>query len=378
MRIGILWLLGLALALAGSAWAQTPDQTIKIGVSAPLSGDLATYGKSVRDAIVLAADSINTQQGGTLGKKIELVIEDNQSRPEQAKTVFEKLIKRDKVVAIIGDVTSGCTMAAAPVAQENKIPMLTPTATNERVTAAGDYIFRSCFMDSMQGGAMAGFAIEDLKAKNLAVLYNIKDPYSVGLHDAFISYAKAHGATISVDLSYSSGDVDYRGQLTKIKRAKPDAIYAPGYYSEVGLFCRQARGMGITAPFLGSDGWDSAKTPEIGGDSINGCYFTNHYSPEDQRPEVQNFVAAYKSRYGTVPDALAILAYDATYIMADAIKRAGSTDGDKIRQALATTRDFPAATGSITIDANRNALKPICILEYQGKVSHFVKIVKVD
>jgi len=370
---------GLALALlallAPCAFAQ--QEPIKIGVCGALSGDLASLGRSVRDGVVLATEEINAS-GGVLSRKIELVVEDNQSKPEQAKTVFEKLIKRDHVAAILGDVTSQCSLAAAPVAQDAKVPMLSPTATNEKVTQEGDYVFRACFIDPFQGSAMAKFAITELKATKIALLYNTKDAYSVGLHDAFIAYARSHGAEILADLSYSSGDVDFKGQITKIRQAKPEVIYAPGYYTEIGLICRQARGLGITQPILGSDGWDSQKTAEIGGTAVNGCYFTNHYSEEDPRPEVQAFITAYKARYGRIPDALAILGYDAGKLMADAIKRGGSTDGAAIRAALAATKDFPAASGAITMDGNRNVQKPIVVIKIENQKFHFAKAVDMS
>ncbi len=364
----------LALLLGAVALGQNK---IRIGVSTPLSADLASYGNSVREAVIMAADEINAS-GGVLGQKIQLIIEDNQSRADQAKTVFEKLIKRDNVVAIIGDVTSGASLAAAPVAQAAGIPMLTPTATNIQVTQQGDYVFRTCYTDEQQGTAMAKFAIDDLGAKRIAVLYNMKDPYSIGLRDSFIKYAREHGAEIVADLSYSTGDPDFRGQLTRFRRLRPDAIYAPGYYSEIGPICRQARSMGLDVPLLGSDGWDSEKTIELAGDAANNSYFTNHYSPEDTREEVQAFVAAYKNRYGRVPDGLAILGYDAMRILADAISRAGSTDGKAIRDALAATRNFPAASGTITINADRNADKPIVVIAIKDRQFRFQKAVTVD
>lgn len=354
------------------------SEPIKIGLPAGLSGDLASYGKSVRDGALLGVDVVNGKGGVLNGRKIELVVEDNLSKPEQAKTVFEKLIKRDKVVAILGDVTSGCTLAGAPVAQEARIPVLSPTATAEKVTQIGDYVFRCCYIDSTQGQAAARFTLEDLKAKNIAILYNVKDPYSTDLRDAFVAYVKAHGGNVTADLSYSSGDVDFKGQLTRIRSSHPDVIYAPGYYSEIGLICQQARRLGLKEPLVGSDGWDSAKTAEIGGDAVNGCYFTNHYSTEDPRPEAQEFVAAYKSKYHTTPDALAVLAYDAARILADAIDRAGSTAPGKIRDALAATRDFPGAAGATSFTAERNARKPICIIKIENRQFHLQKSMEME
>jgi branched-chain amino acid transport system substrate-binding protein len=378
MRLSLPALVGSVLvAFSSLAVAQSPE-TVKIGLSTPLSADLASFGKSVRDAVVLAADEINAKGGVLGGKKIELVIEDDQSKPDQAKTVFEKLIKRDKVVAIIGDVTSGCSMAAAPVAQAAGVPMLSPTATAEKLTKEGNCIFRSCFIDPLQAAAIAKFGMEDLKATKFAVLYNVKDTYSVGLKDAFDQYVKAHGGEIVSEVSYSSGDSDFAGQLTKIRKAKPDAIYAPGYYGEIGPICGQARELKINVPLLGSDGWDSTKTAELGGDAINGNYFTNHYSAEDQRPVVQNMIKAYTARYGKGPDALAVLGYEATYLMADAINRAGSADSSKIREALADTKGFQGVTGTITIGPDRNALKTVTVLKIENKQFRFCKTIDVQ
>jgi branched-chain amino acid transport system substrate-binding protein len=361
----------LVLTLTSIAGAQA--EPIRIGLFGSETGGTATFGVSTKEGVLLALDEINSK-GGVLGRQIQIISEDDQSKPEEAKTAVEKLINRDKVVALIGEVASSRSLAAAPVAQAAGIPMLSPSSTNPKVTQVGDCIFRACFIDPFQGSAMAKYALGDLKLKKFAILYDVKNDYSVGLKQFFSEYVKANGGEILTELGYSEGDTDFKAQLTKIRKAKPEAIYVPGYYTEVGSICKQARQLGITVPLMGGDGWDSDKTAEMGGDAINGCFFTNHYSPEDQSPAVQDFVRAYKSRYnGKLPDAMAILGYDSMKIMADAIVRAGSADPKAIRNALATTKDFRAASAVITIDENRNARKAIVVLKIENRVFRFVQ-----
>jgi branched-chain amino acid transport system substrate-binding protein len=347
-------------------------QDMVIGEYGSLTGGTATFGISTDEGLQLAVDQINAK-GGVLGRQLKVVVEDDQSRPEEAVTVVQKLINEDKVVAVIGEVASTRSLAAAPVCQRAHIPMLSPSSTNPKVTQVGTYIFRACFIDPFQGAAMANFAMNKLSMKKLAILYDVKNDYSVGLRQFFIDTITKNGGEIVADESYGEGDIDFKAQLTKIRAANPDGIYVPGYYTEVGLICRQARELGITVPLMGGDGWDSDKTFEIGRDAVNGCYFTNHYSPDEDRPQVKAFVDAYRAKYnGKMPDAMAILGYDSMDLMADAIRRAGDTKGKDIRDALASTRDFPAASGDITIDAHRNAQKPIVILKIENDKTTFV------
>jgi branched-chain amino acid transport system substrate-binding protein len=347
-------------------------QAIVIGEYGSLTGGTATFGISTDEGLQLALDQINAK-GGVLGRSIKVVVEDDQSRPEEAVTVVQKLINQNQVVAVIGEVASTRSLAAAPVCQKAHIPMLSPSSTNPKVTQVGSYIFRACFIDPFQGAAMANFATNKLGMKKLAILYDVKNDYSVGLRQFFIDTITKNGGQIVADESYGEGDIDFKAQLTKIRSASPDGIYVPGYYTEVGLICRQARELGITVPLMGGDGWDSDKTFEIGRDAVNGCYFTNHYSPDEDRPQVKAFVSAYRAKYnGKTPDAMAILGYDSMDLMADAIQRAGSTKGKAIRDALAATHDFPAASGTITIDAHRNAQKPIVILKIENDKTTFV------
>ncbi len=374
MRLSLTLL--VPVLLLGMSCKKTDSGKIVLGHFASMTGDTADFGQSADKGIRLALDEIN--QKGVLGKQVEVITVDDASNADQAKTAVDKLITRDKVVAVLGEIASSRSIAGAPVCQDAKIPMLSPGSTNKKVTEIGDYIFRACFIDPFQGSAMANFAMNDLKLKKFAVLYASNSDYSVGLKDAFVEQVKKNGGLIVEQISYQEkSDVDFKGQLTKIKQANPDAIFVPGYYTEAGLICSQARDLGLSIPLMGGDGWDGEKTVQLGKGAVEGCYFSNHYSPDEDRPAVQQFVAAYKKKYnGAVPGAMASLGYDSAKLMADAIQRAGSTDPAKIRDALAATKDFPGASGTITIDENRNAKKSIVILKIEGGAFKFVTSVK--
>jgi branched-chain amino acid transport system substrate-binding protein len=366
-----------AMLFSCDGQSSNSSSDVLIGHVASLTGDTATFGTSADEGIRLAMDQINAKGGILGGKKVRVITEDDRSLGDEAKTAANKLITRDKVCAMLGEIASSRSIAMAPVCEDAKIPMLSPGSTNPKVTRGFHYVFRNCFIDPFQGEAMARFAIDELKLKKFAFLYPINSDYGVGLRDYVTVYVNKAGAQIVANESYSEKtDADFRAQLTKIKSANPDAIFVTGYYTEAGLIAQQARQLGITVPLIGGDGWDSEQTIKIGGDSVNGCFFTNHYSPDEQRPEVQSFVSAYKARYGgKVPDAMAILGYDAMNIMADAITRAGGTDPDKIRDAIASTKDFPGASGMTTIDSDHNAKKAIVIIEIKnGQFTYRTKI----
>ncbi len=349
-------------ALALSACTNSnPKNEILIGEYASLTGTTASYGQSSHKGLAMAIEEINAK-GGVLGKKIRLITEDDQSKPEEAASAVTKLINRDKVKAIIGEFSSSKSLAAAPICQFAKIPMLSPGSTNPDVTKKGDYIFRNCFIDPFQGEVLAKFAYNSLHIKRVAILTDVKNDYSVGLTQFFIDTFKALGGTVIVEQAYSEGDTDFKAQLTAIKSKKPEAIFLPGYYTEAALIMRQARELNIMLPFIGGDGWDSAKLFEIGGDAINGSFYSNHYSSDNTDPIVQNFVQAYKAKYNQVPDAIAALGYDSGKMLADAITRAGSDEPEKIKMALASTKDLQGVTGKITINQDRNAIKPAVIL----------------
>jgi branched-chain amino acid transport system substrate-binding protein len=347
--------LALALALATSLSAATA--AIKLGEVDPLTGGVSQFGIGCHQGFVLAFEQINAK-GGILGQQIELVTEDDQSKPGQSATAVRKLITQDKVLAILGDATSSATLEAAPIAQTDRIPMITPTATNPRITEVGDFIFRVCFLDEFQGRVLARFAREKLKAQRIFTLTDVKQDYSIDLLKFFKDEFTKLGGTIVGEQSYSTGDIDFRAQLTPIRGAKPDAVYVPGYYQEVALIVKQGRQIGLTMPFIGCDGWANQTLIAIGGKAIDGCFFTNHFSPDDQAPVVKSFVAKYQEKYGSLPDTFSALGYDAARLLADAIQRAGSLNPQAVRDALATTAGFQGVTGRISLDANRNASKP--------------------
>ena len=284
---------------------------------------------------------------------------------------FER--KCTSLFPFIGEVASSRSLAAAPIAQNARIPMLTPSSTNPEVTKKGDFIFRSCFIDPYQGAAIAQFAAKTLGAKTAAIMVDRKNDYSTGLEKVIDETFTKFGGKIVATQSYQEGDQDFNAQLTSLKGSNPDVIFVPGYYNDVGLIAKQARDKGITVPLIGGDGWDSEQLYKIGGTALNGSYFTNHYSPYDTEPKVQKFVNDYKSRYGSTPDALAATAYDAANIMFDAIKRSKSLSGPDIRDALAATNAFPGVTGTVTFNQNRDAVKPIVMIEIKDGGTYAVK-----
>jgi branched-chain amino acid transport system substrate-binding protein len=337
--------------------ASVGAQSIKIGEVDPLTGGISQFGIGCHQGITLAFEGVNAE-GGVLGRKIELITEDDQSKPGQSATVVRKLIAQDKVVAILGDATSSATLESAPIAQNNKIPMITPSATNPRITEVGDFIFRVCFLDEFQGRVIARFASKNLNAQKVAILTDTKQDYSVDLAKFFKEEFSKLGGAIAVEQSYATGDTDFRAQLTSIRAAKPDVIFVPGYYQEVGLIIRQGRQIGLKMPFIGCDGWANQALLDIGGKAVEGCYFTNHFSPDDQAPNVKEFVEKYRAKYGSVPDTFAALGYDAARLLAGAIQRVGSVQTAAVRDALAKTAGFEGVTGRISFDPNRNASKP--------------------
>lgn len=339
--------------------------TIKIGFFGDLSGPTFNFGQSAKNGVVMAADEVN-QAGGIDGRRIDVVIDDDQGSPERAAALSGKLIDEDKVIAIIAGGTSSNSRAAAPKAQASHIPLISPSSTDPAVTQVGDFIFRVCFVDLFQGEVMARFAINTLKAKKAAILFDFNAPYGRGLTDFFeLSFAKLGGEIVG-KLTYMQGDKDFKGQLSSIQAAAPDVIYIPGYYADVAVIAKQAKMIGLKQPLLGGDGWDVPELWSLGGDALNGSYMTTHYSVDDPSPAIQKFVQDYKLRYGNlVPDAHAALAYDATRVLFKAIEQTGSNDSKKLRDALAQTKNFNGVTGVISIDANRNAIKPAVVLKLE-------------
>ncbi|MDQ6651279.1 MAG: ABC transporter substrate-binding protein [Acidobacteriota bacterium] len=363
--LALLLAFGLTLSCARQQQNSEDRSTIKIGFFGDLSGPTFNYGRTAMNGVLMAADEIN-QAGGINGHQLDVFIADEKGSPEAAAQAAGKLINDDKVVALIGAGASGNSLAAAPQAQSAHVPLISPSSTNPAVTQAGDYIFRACFIDAFQGEVMAKFAANTLKAKKAAIMLDFNSPYSRGLTEFFeFSFAKLDGRIV-VKQSYSQGDADYRGQLSAIKAADPDVIYIPGYYGDVALIAKQARQVGLTMPLLGADGWDAPELWELGGDALNGCYISNHCSTDDPSENIQKFARNYKRRYGNLtPDAHAALAYDAMRFLAEAIQRAGTTEGKKLRDALAETKNFVGVTGIISMDRQRNAVKSAVVLKLQ-------------
>lgn len=359
----------MAALVAGCGGGASND--IKIGVVYELTGGTASFGQAANNGAKLAFKEINAK-GGVLGKQIVIATADNKGEPAESTNAMTKVITQDKVVAVTGFTTSSNGIAGSTVAEASKIPFVAAATTNPKVTVdektgkAKDYTFRVCFIDPFQGTVGANFALNTLKVKNVAVLVDNSSDYSKGLAKFFREAFTKGGGAILAEEAYLQKDQDFKTILTKIKALNPEMIYVPGYYEEVGKIIKQARELDMKVPFVGGDGWDSPKLPEIAGAAaLNGAYFTNHYSVEDSSAKSKAFVEAYKKEYGLVPDAMAVLGYDAAYVLVDAIKRAGSTEGAKIKDALAATKDFDGVTGKLTLNQNHDAVKSAVIIEFK-------------
>jgi branched-chain amino acid transport system substrate-binding protein len=365
----------------GKSPAAAVGDVIVLGHVGSLTGNEATFGDSTDKGLKLAIEEANAK-GGVKGKRIELKTYDDQGKPEEAAVAATRLAVNDRASVLLGEVASRRSLAMAPIADEQKVPMISPASTNPKVTKEGDkvrpYVFRVCFIDPFQGTVMAKFARENLKLGKVAVLRDVGNDYSVGLADYFLTKFKELGGAIVDDQSYKAGDQDFKAQLTAIKGKKPEGIYVPGYYTDVALIARQARELGLRQPLMGGDGWDSVKLFEIGGKALDGCYYSNHYSPDDPSPRIQEFVARYKAKFGAVPDTMAALGFDAGQIAIDAMTRAKELTGPAIRDAIAETKDFQGVTGVITIDADHNAGKPAVVLAIQNGAAKWVATVRPD
>ena len=364
------WTVLLSTAIALSA-----AEPIRIGEIESLTGREAGLGQYARKGFALAADLINAQ-GGVLGRRIELVVEDVHSRPGDAATAARKLVSRDKVVAVLCGGTSTNALEAAPICQGARVPLIASVATHPQVTAMGTYVFRTCFIDAFQGAVIARLAREHLKLSRVALFTASSSAYSDGLAREFKTRFHALGGTVVGSWSYGEGERDFRAQLTTIRSERPEAVFVPGYSTDVALICQQARELGLTVPLLGGDGWESPDLLAVGGRSANGTYYVSHFAPDRAAAEVREFVAAYRARHGgDTPNGAAALAYDATLVLADAIRRAGSTTGPELRSALAATREFRGVTGMISIDAARNAAKPAAVVMVRdGRAEFFQSI----
>ncbi|WP_094602682.1 Leu/Ile/Val-binding protein [Sporomusa silvacetica DSM 10669] len=377
-------LLTMLVMLVGlvSGCSDTASKDLKIGVVYELTGNTATFGTAAANGAKLAFKEINAK-GGVLGKQIQPIIADNKGEPAESTNAVTKVITQDKVVAITGFTVSSCGIAGSTVAEVNKIPLVAAATTNPKVTLdeksgkAKDYVFRACFIDPFQGTVAANFAINSLKVKTAVVLIDNSSDYSKGLSQFFKDSYTKNGGQIIAEEAYLQKDQDFKAILTKIKGLNPELIYLPGYYEEVGKIIKQAREMGITAPFLGGDAWDSPKLLEIGGaQPLNNTHFTNFYSIEDTNPSSMAFVDAFKKEYGQVPDSMAAMGYDAAYLLVDAIKRANSAEPAKIREALAATQSFKSVSGDMSLTSTHDAIRSAVIIELKDGKQMYKETVK--
>jgi branched-chain amino acid transport system substrate-binding protein len=388
-------LLFAALLASCGGGADEPKEIV-VGEFGSLTGVAATFGISTDNGVKMATEEQNAK-GGIGGVQIRIVVEDDQSKAEEAATAVNKIISRDRPVALLGEVSSSRSLAAAPLAQAAGVPMISPSSTSPKVTQVGDYIFRVCFIDPFQGTAVAKFAYTTKGIRKVAILKDVKNDYSVGLAQYFTETFTQMGGGIIGEEAYSEGDIDFKAQLTTLVALQPEALFIPGYYTEVGLIARQARELGFTGLLLGGDGWDSSKLTEIGGDAILGGFFTNHYSVDDPNPDVQAFIAKYKAKFGETPDGLAALGYDSARILYQSMEAIakdpavldGLTDRSAVpatkagrdaarlalRDQIAKTSGFAGVTGIITIDAERNATKPAVVVEVTKEGTRFVEAI---
>ena len=376
-----------ALLAVGCSGGGSKTDEIVIGEYGSLTGDAATFGQSTKAGVEIAMQQLLQEKQGKIGgMPVRVVVEDDQGKAEEAATAAQKLINQDQVIALIGEVASSRSLAAAPICQQAGVPMISPSSTNPKVTQVGDRIFRMCFLDDFQGLTMARFAATNLGLKKVAILKDVKNDYSVGLAQYFTDAFTKLGGSIPIEQAYSAGDQDFSSQLTAIKAKHPDAIFIPGYYTEVGLIARKARELGITVPLLGGDGWESEKLLEIGGEALNGAYYSNHWALDLPDPRLQEFLKTYRAKFNSDPDAIGGLAYDASRVLFTALEKLATDDPasfkalgsskagtperkaalGKLRDLIAATSNYAGVTGTITLDANRNASKPAVVIEVKG------------
>jgi len=367
MRTRAFLLVSLVVAMVALSGCGGGGSAVKVAILAPLSGDVATFGESTRDGALLAIDEWN-DKGGVMGKKIEAVIEDSQCSAEAAVSAANKVIDQDNVKFILGEVCSSASIPISEIAISKGVFQMTPTSTNPSVTVAEDgstksTVFRACFIDPFQGKVAAKFALENLGAKTAAVFLDQGNDYVRGLAEVFIAEFEAGGGSVVVKETYTGEDTDFSAILTKVKDANPDILYLPDYYSTVNLVGAQAKEKGITAVMLGGDGWDSS---DLDRSAVEGGYFTNHFSDQDTRPIVQDFVSKYEAKYGSKPDALAALAYDAANILFQAMEQAKSVDDPDKVAATMESGTFPVVSGDISYDESHNPVKAAVVLKVEN------------
>ena len=379
---------GLAIAMSialtgcgGGEKAKPAAQTneIKIGGNVEMTGGVANYGNQALSGMKLAFKQVNAS-GGVLGKKINLILADNKSEPAEAANATTKLITQDKVSIVMGPIVSSNVLATVKIAEDNKVVVMTPTGTNEKITVDNGkvhpFAFRACFIDPFQGRIMANYATKSLKVKTAVIYIDSSSDYSKGVAAAFEETFVKNGGKVAGKEAFLQKDQDFKATLTKIKAMNPDIVFIPAYYEEVGKIVKQARELGITQPLLGTDGWDNPKVVEIAGAAaLNNTFFSNHYSSQDSDPNVKKFIEAYKAEYKEEPSSMAALGYDAAMIMVDAIKRANTTDAAKVKEALEQTKNLQVSTGIVTMDSNHNPIKSAVVIEMKdGKQTFKEKI----
>lgn len=360
-------MMGAVFTGCGGNEAAGNSDTVKVGANFEITGGVANYGSQTLNGIKLAVKQAN-DNGGVNGKKLELVIADNKSEASEAANAATKLISTDKVKVLVGPATTSNMLATTQIATDNKIPVIAPTGTNPKITVENGqvkpFIFRSCFIDPLQGEVMANFAAKSVNAKTAAVYVDVSSDYSKSLAEVFKQKFEAAGGQVVIQEAFQQKDQDFKATLTKIKATNPEVVFIPAYYEEVGKIVKQARELGITVPLLGTDGWDDSKIVEIAGAApLNNTFFSSHYSVQDSDESVKKFIASFKAEYNQEPSVFAALGYDAGMMLVDAVKRAGSDDPEKIRQALEETKDLQVGTGIITIDANHDPIKSAVVLE---------------
>lgn len=374
---GILALSMLTMGLVGCGNGQGSSDDageIVIGAIGPLSGAASTYGQSVKNGAQVFLDKVN-ENGGIDGKQVVLKFEDDEADPTKSINAYDKLVNQDGVKLLLGPVTSGAANAVGPNATADGVPMITPSGTETNLTTTGgEYVFRTCYIDATQGEVISKYASENLGAKTMAILYNKDSDYSIGIAEAAKAQFESNGGTVVEYISYNDGDKDFSAQLTNIKSSNPDVLVLPDYYSVVPVIADQARKIGITSQLMGGDGWDSPELVKIGGDAVEGAVFVNHYSPDDSDPEVQEFVNSYKEKYGETSDAFAALSYSTLQLFEEAITKAGSTDGEAVKDALKNI-DVDTISGNIRFDENRNPQKSVSIIKIEnGEVKLETKV----
>ncbi|MFZ5633852.1 MAG: ABC transporter substrate-binding protein [Bacillota bacterium] len=366
LLVGLFALLSLTLVTAGCSSGGGAANEIKIGVSAPLTGDISDIGQSTKNAALMAAEEVNSAGGLKVGDKklkVNMIVGDDENKPESTANLFQRLINQDKVVAIVGSQASKCSNAGAPIAESAGVVQITPWSTNPNVTKDKKFVFRAAFIDPFQGKVNAIFAKNNLKVNTAAVLYDVASDYNKGLAEVFKEEFTKLGGQIVAFETYTTGDKDFSAQLTRIKAQSPDVLFLPNYYNEVPLQIQQAKRLGYNGKVLGGDAWDSPKIFDLGGKDLNGTYFSNHYAADADIPELKEFLKKYQAKYNAVPDAAGALTYDACRIIFQAIEKAGSTDRKAIRDAVAATKGFKGVTGTISYEGSGDPIKGAVILE---------------